>query len=52
VNIGYGNRGKHEEARLYGQAAEYYRRTLDRKENETSATQPFKKEMLLHALED
>jgi len=52
LNIGYGNRGKHEEARLYGQAAEYYRRTLDRKHNETSATQPFTKEMLLHALED
>jgi glycosyltransferase involved in cell wall biosynthesis len=52
LNIGYGNRGKHEEARLYEQGAERYRRALDRKENETSATQPFEKEMLLHALED
>ena len=52
LNIGYGNRGKQEEARLYGQAAEHYRLILDRKENETIATQPFKKEMLLHALED
>jgi glycosyltransferase involved in cell wall biosynthesis len=52
LNIGYGNRGKHEEARMYRQAAENYRLTLDRKENEAILTQPFKKEMLLHALED
>ncbi len=52
LNIGYNNRGKHEEARLYEQAAEHYRQMLEPKENEASATQPFKKEMLLHALED
>jgi glycosyltransferase involved in cell wall biosynthesis len=50
--IGYNNRGKHEEARLYEQAAEHYRRMLDCKGNEANATQPFEKEMLLHALED
>ena len=52
LNIGYNNRGKYEEARLYEQAAEHYRQMLEPKENEASATQPFKKEMLLHALED
>jgi len=52
LNIGYNNRGKYEEARLYEQAAEHYRRVLDRKEIETNVSQPFKKEMLLHALED
>ena len=52
LNIGYNNRGKHEEARLYEKAAEHYRQILDRKENEATTTQPFKKEMLLHALED
>jgi GT2 family glycosyltransferase len=52
LHMGYSNRGKQEEARIYEQAAEHYRRTLDRNGNEVNATQPFEKEMLLHALED
>jgi glycosyltransferase involved in cell wall biosynthesis len=52
LHIGYRNRGKHEEARLYEQAAEQYRRMLAGKGNEVRETQPFEKEMLLHALED
>jgi len=52
LNIGYGNRGKHEEARLYEQAAEHYREMLDGNGNTSHATQPFKKEILLYALED
>jgi glycosyltransferase involved in cell wall biosynthesis len=52
LNIGYRNRGKHEEARLYEQAAVQYRRMLDRKGSKASEIQPFEKEMLLHALED
>jgi glycosyltransferase involved in cell wall biosynthesis len=52
LHTGYNNRGKHEEARLYEQAAEHYRRMLDWQGNEVNATQLFKKEMLLHALED
>ncbi len=52
LHAGYSNRGKHEEARLYEQAAEQYRLLLDRKGNEVRETQPFEKEMLLHALED
>lgn len=52
LHAGYRNRDKHEEARLYEQAAEQYRRMLDRKGNESFETQPFEKEMLLHALED
>jgi len=52
LHTGYQNRGKHEEARIYEQAAEYYRCMLDRKESEVYETQPFEKEMLLHALED
>jgi hypothetical protein len=50
--IGYNNRGKHEEARLYEQAVEHYRRMLGWQGNEVNATQLFKKEMLLHAFED
>ena len=50
--MGYSNRGKQEEARIYEQAAEQYRRTLDRNGNEVNAIQPFEKEMLLHALEN
>jgi glycosyltransferase involved in cell wall biosynthesis len=52
LNIGYNNRGKHEEARLYEQAAEHYREMLDGNGNTSHATQPFKKEILLYALED
>jgi GT2 family glycosyltransferase len=52
LHTGYSNRGKNDEARLYGQAAEHYRRMLDRKGTEARETQPFEKEMLLHALED
>ncbi len=52
LRTGYRNRGKLEEARLYEQAVEHYRRRLDRKGNEARETQPFEKEMLLHALED
>ena len=52
LHMGYSNRGKQEEARIYEQAAEQYRRTLDRNGNEVNETQPFEKEMLLHALED
>lgn len=52
LNLGYSNRGKQEEARIYGLAAEQYRDLLDRKENEADGAPPFEKEMLLHALED
>ena len=52
LHMGYSNRGKSEEARIYEQAAEQFRRMLDRKANEEYETQPFEKEMLLHALED
>jgi len=52
LQMGYSNRGKHDEACIYKQAAEHYRRTLDRNESEVSGTQPFEKEMLLYALED
>jgi len=52
LHMGYRNRGKHEEARVYDRAAEQYRRMRDRKGNEACVTQPFEKEMLLHALED
>jgi glycosyltransferase involved in cell wall biosynthesis len=52
LNIGYNNRGKHEEARLYEQAAQQYREMLDANGNPSHAAQPFEKEMLLHALED
>ena len=52
LHIGYNNRGKHEEARLYEQAAEQYREMLDGNGNSPHAVQPFEKEMLLHALED
>ncbi len=50
--MGYRNRGKQEEARIYEQAAEQYRRILESNGIELSTTQPFEKEMLLHALED
>ena len=50
---GYRNRGKLDEARLYRQAADQYRRILDRKGTVSFKPQPsFEKEMLLHALED
>ncbi len=52
LNLGYSNRGKQEEARIYGLAAEQYRDLLDRKESEADGAPPFEKEMLLHALED
>jgi len=52
LHIGYNNRGKQEEARLYEQAAEQYREMLDGNGNSLHAVQPFEKEMLLHALED
>ena len=52
LRMGYSNRGKQEEARIYEQAAEQYRRTLDQNGNEVNAIQPFEKEMLLHALEN
>ena len=52
LHTGYSNRGKHEEAYIYEQAAEQYRRMRDRKGNEARETQPIEKEMLLHALED
>ena len=52
LHIGYNNRGKHEEARLYEHAAEQYREMLDGNGNSPHAVQPFEKEMLLHALED
>ena len=52
LHTGYQNRGKHDEARIYEQAAEHYRRILNWKENESCEIQPFEKEMLLHALED
>lgn len=52
LNLGYSNRGKQKEARIYGLAAEQYRDLLDRKESEADGAPPFEKEMLLHALED
>lgn len=52
LHMGYSNRGKPEEARIYEQAAEQFRRMLDRKASEEYETQLFEKEMLLHALED
>ena len=52
LHIGYNNRGKHEEARLYEQAAQQYREMLDGNSNPSHAAQPFEKEILLHALED
>jgi GT2 family glycosyltransferase len=52
LHAGYQNRGKLEEARIYEQAAESYRRALGLNENGICTTQPLEKEMLLHALED
>lgn len=52
LHIGYRNRGKHEEAQLYEQAAVQYRLMLDTKGYEARDSKTFEKEMLLHALED
>lgn len=52
LHIGYSNRGKHEEARLYERAAEQYREIFGGNGNSSHAVQPFEKEILLHALED
>ena len=52
LHLGYQNRGKKEEARIYYQAAESYRRTLDPSGSKSCETLPLEKEMLLHALED
>jgi glycosyltransferase involved in cell wall biosynthesis len=52
LHIGYRNRGKQEEARVYDRAVHQYRTRLDENGNSLSAVQPFEKEMLLHALED
>ncbi len=50
LHIGYRNRGKLDDARVYKEAAQQYREKLDG--NASPAVQPFEKEMLLHALED
>ena len=52
LHTGYHNRGKQEEARIYEQAVECYRRLQNQKEMDVGETHPFEKEMLLHALED
>lgn len=52
LHIGYRNRGKPDEARVYQQAAHQYREMLAGNGKPSSAVQPFEKEMLLHALED
>ena len=52
LHAGYQNRGKQKEARIYEQAAEGYRRMMGLNGSEFGEVQPFKKEMLLHALED
>lgn len=52
LHAGYRNRGKHEEARVYGLAVRQYRERLDRNGKASHENQPFEKEMLLHALED
>ena len=52
LQTGYRNRGKIDEARVYGEAVQHYRETLSPNEQALYAGQPFEKEMLLHALED
>ena len=52
LQTGYRNRGKMDEARVYGEAVQHYRETLNPNEQALYAGQPFEKEMLLHALED
>ncbi len=52
LQTGYRNRGKSDEARVYGQAVQHYRETLNPNEQALYAGQPIEKEMLLYALED
>lgn len=52
LHTGYRNRGKMDEARVYQQAVQHYRETLNRNGQASHAGQPLEKEMLLHALED
>ena len=52
LRMGYSNRGKQEEANIYEKASDLYRRMLDRDGSEVNEIQPFKKGLLLHALED
>jgi len=53
LGAGYRNRGKQEEAGIYEQAAERYRRTLETDEGQGTPSLPrLEKEVLLYALED
>ena len=52
LHAGYNNRRKYEEAGIYGQAVRLYREMTEVVASTEPVVQPFKKEMLLYALED
>jgi glycosyltransferase involved in cell wall biosynthesis len=52
LHAGYNNRRKYEEAGIYGQAVRLYREMAKGVDPAEPVIQPFKKEMLLYALED